>query len=320
MASRDTAIFPSGRTSHFGVLISDDEETDSRVLPVIDESVTSKDSANKTPSAPLPVPVTHNDNDNDTSDDWSQAKAKPHGRKGFQQTGSRSSAGFSRHGGNSFGTSPQNHQQQHFQQGGHHHNPHGHHGHHNVNGPRKQFIPPVTLEQLNPEQTLEIFDFPESWRTSDIRKLLSPFDGQYRLKWQNDTSCFIHFDSAEAAGKALDEITSEEAALRRFSPENIVATVPKADLPQLHTGNTLEIYSFPSTWHSAELNNLLSAWTGQYRLKWRNDAACYVVFDSEEVLKKAQEALCKVETCKVRPYIPPHQLGGASPLISTKTS
>lgn len=52
------------------------------------------------------------------------------------------------------------------------------------------------------ENSIELFEFPSTVKTADLRKFLHPFDGHYRLKWINDTSCYVVFDD-EALGTNL---------------------------------------------------------------------------------------------------------------------
>lgn len=44
------------------------------------------------------------------------------------------------------------------------------------------------------ENSIELYDFPSTLKTADLRKFLQSFDGHYRLKWINDTSCYVVFD------------------------------------------------------------------------------------------------------------------------------
>lgn len=303
MASRDTALFNAPKTSHFGLLISDDEETSGAEAPAAREQA-AETTAGPTGSSVVngsakagekAAPSTANDRpalstEEDTGD-WACAKVKTHHRRQppAASGGGGRNVGLAR--GTSTGTGASSHQ-----------SAHGHHGHAHVHqGPRRA-VAPVSLDQLNAEQTLEICAFPEVWRTSDIRRVFSSFEGQYRLKWQNDTSCFVHFEGAETAAKALAEVHPESATIRPYAPENVLPASPRPEAGQMSAENTLEIYSFPPTWHSAELNKLLAAFAGHYRLKWRNDAACYVVFDSAEAMQKAQAEISGDPICKVRHY------------------
>lgn len=169
---------------------------------------------------------------------------------------------------------------------------------------RSNYIPPVALEQLAPELTLEIYNFPAAWRTSDIRKLLTPFEGHYRLKWQNDTSCWIHFDAAETAARALDELQCAEASLRPFSPENI-CTLPVQGDAAPSRENTLEIYGFPPAWNATDLGRALEPWAGKYRLKWRTEASCWVIFEAGDLMEQALAQLSQEPLFKVRHYASP---------------
>lgn len=50
------------------------------------------------------------------------------------------------------------------------------------------------------ETSIELYEFPSTLKTADLRKFLNDFDGHYRLKWINDTSCYVVFDE-ESFGK-----------------------------------------------------------------------------------------------------------------------
>lgn len=50
------------------------------------------------------------------------------------------------------------------------------------------------------ENSIELYEFPSTLKTNDLRKFLQEFDGHYRLKWINDTSCYVVFDD-ETFGK-----------------------------------------------------------------------------------------------------------------------
>lgn len=261
MASRDNALFNVPRASHFSVLMSEDEEDAQVDSGAVVES-----------SQPVPVegPATEEapkTTDQNPHDDWSCVSRKTYQKK----TNKAVQNGIPRTNGSVAGSG------------------------------RRTHAAPVAVEQFTPELTLEIFNFPSAWRTSDIRKFLSPFEGQYRLKWQNDTSCWVHFEEASIASRALLELQNEEASLRVFGPENVLPVVPKAEQsPAAET--TIEVFGFPATWRAVELNKLLATWNGQYRLKWRNDASCFVIFDSAELLEAARPVLAGEAVLKIRPY------------------
>lgn len=50
------------------------------------------------------------------------------------------------------------------------------------------------------ENSIELYEFPSTLKTNDLRKFLQEFDGHYRLKWINDTSCYVVFDD-ESLGR-----------------------------------------------------------------------------------------------------------------------
>lgn len=63
-------------------------------------------------------------------------------------------------------------------------------------------LPALTLAEIcDPSKSLELFGFPSKYRTGNLRKFveagIAPGAG-YRLKWQNDSSCWVVFDEAES--------------------------------------------------------------------------------------------------------------------------
>jgi len=87
---------------------------------------------------------------------------------------------------------------------------------------------PVTLEDIKSETALELHSFPAKYRTSHLRKFVeSVAHGEgagYRLKWQNDSSCWVVFDSPDVLKKALVELHDEVIQVRPFAAENLVIT------------------------------------------------------------------------------------------------
>ena len=65
---------------------------------------------------------------------------------------------------------------------------------------------PPTREPVNlsEDTTLEFYEFPAAFRTPDLKAALERFQqGRYRLKWNNDTSCWFVFDGVESRDAAL---------------------------------------------------------------------------------------------------------------------
>lgn len=60
---------------------------------------------------------------------------------------------------------------------------------------------PITLI---PQTTLEFHSFPPNLRTADLKSCLSAFTGKYRLKWNNDTSCWFVFDGQDERDEAME--------------------------------------------------------------------------------------------------------------------
>lgn len=73
---------------------------------------------------------------------------------------------------------------------------------------------------LSSETTVEIYDFPTAFHTNDIRKLLSGFEGKYRIKWNNDNSCWAVFNEAQDAEEALKLSGDESYKIRKYTEES----------------------------------------------------------------------------------------------------
>lgn len=272
MASKDTSLFTAPRASHFDLLMSDDEVSEDATLstPAVEQediSAANESSSHEQPTAEA------------DGDDWAcfskKATSKKSSNQSHQTSGSKAFPAHSTA------------------------KPH-HAGH--KKGP---YQAPLTIEQLTPDMTIEVFDFPATWRTSDLKKLFANFEGQYRLKWQSDTSCWFHFNSAELAAKAMAEVSDENAKLRPFSAENVLPPTPKVDTQGITPEVAFELSGFPSTWHATEINNLLAAFAGKYRIKWRHDSQVWIIFDEQEVKDAAMAEVAKCPQVKVGPFVPP---------------
>lgn len=118
-----------------------------------------------------------------------------------------------------------------------HHSYHHHHHPHGAtiigNGQKKPLqtsqLPPLTLAEIcDATKSLELHGFPSKYRTGNLRKFveggIAPGAG-YRLKWQNDSSCWVVFDEAESLEKALETLAGDEfIQVRRFDQANLVLT------------------------------------------------------------------------------------------------
>lgn len=155
MSSKDSALFEV-RKHNFSVLLSDDEEVDTKT-PVVEAS--SEGTQQK-------VAVASAASDADDGFTTVCKAKKPSGAK-------------ARSGSVPSGSAPAS-TQGHFKP-----------------FPKELIIP-------KPETSLEFHDFPATLRTGDLRKLLQAYEGHYRLKWNNDTSCFVVFDDS-ALGKELSK-------------------------------------------------------------------------------------------------------------------
>jgi hypothetical protein len=68
--------------------------------------------------------------------------------------------------------------------------------------------PPREPINLSEETTLEFYQFPAAFRTPDLKAALEHFrTGRYRIKWNNDTSCWFVFDGKEARDEALKVVS-----------------------------------------------------------------------------------------------------------------
>lgn len=84
---------------------------------------------------------------------------------------------------------------------------------------------------LSEETTLEFYDFPAAFRTQDLKAALERFQaGRYRLKWNNDTSCWFVFDGVEAREEAIKVV--EAYIAEKEESEKFKVRVYKAEYYQ----------------------------------------------------------------------------------------
>lgn len=196
MSSRDTTtLYDNARVANFSVLLEDDDE---RVRNgEIENTVVSTPKKEEPVVAPAAPPVVAPPVDTESSEGWScvtkntkKASSNPH-KATIRPSGSSPTmkpSFNSRNGGH--------------HQNSHHNNNNNHHHHHHRSKP---FIPPLQMDQLNKDQTVEVYDFPSEWRTSDLKRLFA--GSEYRLKWHSDNSCWFHFENAEACSKAISGVS-----------------------------------------------------------------------------------------------------------------
>lgn len=87
--------------------------------------------------------------------------------------------------------------------------------------------PPVLIEEIKAETALELYGFPSKYRTGHLRRFVETVATTglgFRLKWQNDQSCWVVFDEPEMLKKALAELHDEAIQVRPFAQENLVIT------------------------------------------------------------------------------------------------
>lgn len=114
--------------------------------------------------------------------------------------------------------------------------------------PKELIIPKV-------DNSIELYDFPSTLKTGDLRKFLQAYEGHFRLKWNNDTSCYVVFDDLSlgiilcffyyyfltyrfyfvcvcVVERALSELKSEEIKIKPFV--EVVAVVPESSAEATH--------------------------------------------------------------------------------------
>lgn len=275
MSNKDFNLTTAPKYSNFALLAESDDEEASETLMTEDSANSTKNDNSLPISEPTQRVAASSSNNANGDEEWSCASRKSNPKKPS-----------ARHQGPSATPSntPSTHSGSIFLRKGH------------------QQVP-LNVDQFSASLTIEIYDFPISWKTSDIKKLLSPFEGQFRLKWQSDTSCWVHFDSEELATRALKEIQSQDVSIRPFDPSNLIVKEPKPPAPPLSPETTVELYSLPPDWRTPQVNDLLTSWTGRYSLKWRNESSCFVIFESSQLLEEAQSQLSKEPSVKVRPFV-----------------
>jgi len=278
----------TAKSSNFGLLFSDEE----------DEEVAVPVELKATEEATAPIPISNGTVED--SSEWTTSFARNHHSgvgKGPQKPRSHQGSW------NGSATSPSSHQTQHQPQQSQNRN---HSNHTHGQKPRQ---PQLTIDQLSAENTLVVSGFPPTWRTADLRKLFEAYEGQFRFKWQDDTSCFIRFDDNALADKAFEAVKPEHATIQRFSPATVHEPTPADQRIQLTPENTLEVYAFPPQWTGQDVERLLGHLpsAAKYRLKWRSENSCWVVFESAEECKEATVELSKETHVKIRPYHDHHQ-------------
>lgn len=179
MSSNDnTILYNSARVANFSVLLDDEPISD------IDVSTLSI-SKPKIVEPKVVVPVTPAV-DTQSSDGWSSVT------KNSKKSLSNPHKATIRPSGSS--TLPTVKPSFNNRTSSQHQNSHQHHHR------SKPFIPPLQMDQLNESQTVEVYDFPSDWRTSDLKRLFPSLE--YRLKWHSDNSCWFHFENEELCSKA----------------------------------------------------------------------------------------------------------------------
>lgn len=188
MSSRDTTtLYDSARVANFSVLLEDDDELVRN--GEVENTVVSTPKKEEPVVAAAAAPVVALPVDTESSEGWScvtkntkKASSNPH-KATIRPSGS----------------SPTMKPSFNSRNGGHHQHPHHHHHR------SKPFIPPLQMDQLNKDQTVEVYDFPSEWRTSDLKRLFA--GSEYRLKWHSDNSCWFHFENADACSKATSGVS-----------------------------------------------------------------------------------------------------------------
>ena len=79
-----------------------------------------------------------------------------------------------------------------------------------VSGKPKELVHPKS------ENSIELYDFPSTLKTADLRKFLGAFEGHYRIKWINDTSCYVVFDEESLSQRALTELKDDNIKIKSY--------------------------------------------------------------------------------------------------------
>ena len=72
-------------------------------------------------------------------------------------------------------------------------------------------------KRVNDENFLvELHGFPASYKTSNLTALLKDYKGEYQLKWVDDTSAVVIFDSVITARNAMKYLSDEVIRIRWY--------------------------------------------------------------------------------------------------------
>jgi hypothetical protein len=63
---------------------------------------------------------------------------------------------------------------------------------------------------------VELHGFPASYKTSNLTALLKDYKGEYQLKWVDDTSAVVIFDSVITARNAMKYLSDEVIRIRWY--------------------------------------------------------------------------------------------------------
>lgn len=97
---------------------------------------------------------------------------------------------------------------------------------HQSRTPTREYVPVV----LDESTSVEVYDFPAEFRTPDIRALLGAFDGKYRIKWNNDTSCWAVFgDASDAAAFLAAPLSRSDVKVRAYHPSQVAPKATSGD-------------------------------------------------------------------------------------------
>ena len=213
-ASRGEFTASDGRGFDYSVLLDEEDISPSTLSPPAEGAHEAMEELLQPPT------VVEKEGSNDSS--WNTVQKPQHGHHAAPQNipiggvntqsyhGRKDSSGYST--GGSFGKSPR------F--------PSGNNIHHGSAGHRRGSRPSVTERQpiiLSPMTTVEMYDFPIAFRTNDLKNALNKFTGRYRLKWHNDTSCWVVFNGSEDVDEALST-ADEYIKFRRYDPVNDTST------------------------------------------------------------------------------------------------
>ena len=69
------------------------------------------------------------------------------------------------------------------------------------------------------DKILELYDFPPSFTTKNLSMILKEYEGEYQLKWLDETSAAVIFGSAVSARNAIKYLDDPQVCIRWYEGE-----------------------------------------------------------------------------------------------------